>query len=410
MAVTYIHPDLQEILEVTSGIFTYQEQISAAFQKCCGYTEEQADEIREYVGKKKKDKMDKIIPEIRERLAAGGWNQSQIESFVSLCIAASSYSFNKSHGICYAYLGFVCQYLKTNHPLEWWTSVLQNAKAEKLEEHARHCREFLLPPDVNESDLDFYIVDGRRERIVYPLSRVKGVKAAGENIVHHRPFASLADYMARVPRNKAMMEEEGRTTGVANRGVVAALIWAGAFDALCKVTDAMDRVRVFREYLDLREIRGKAREAEEARLPTNEFEVLMAQNASLPLNSADFSGLIARQRNVRILDLAKLHDRPEREYVRVAGYVQEARAHVDKKKRPMMFLKLVDKSNTVDVTVFADLFAQRKDVLHEGAVLLCGGNINDYNGRRNISANDVVAFGEVEIEKEEEKPATTEPA
>jgi DNA polymerase-3 subunit alpha len=405
--VTYVHPDLEEILRGTSGIFVFQEEIAAAFVKCCGYTEEQADEIREIVGKKKKDKMDKILPDIRERLAASGWNQSQIESFISLCVASSSYSFNASHSAAYAYIGFLCQYLKVHYPLEWWTSVLQNSKAEDLEINARYCRDFLLSPSINESDLDFYILDGRREKIVYPLSRVKGVKTAGETIVSYRPYASFEDFIERVPRNKAMAEAENLTTGKVGKGVVSALIWAGAFDELCGVKGVLDRIGVYRRYLDLREIRGKARQEEEEKLPRDEFEVLMRQNASLPLNSADFSGLIARKQNVQILDLAKLGKQRDRTYVRVAGYVQEARRHKDKNKNDMMFLTLVDKSNAVSVTVFSDLYEKKKDILKEGSVLLAGGNISDFKGRRSIAASDIVAFGEVEIEKEEKSPTQT---
>ena len=401
MPVTYIHPDLEEILAPTMGIFVFQESIMAAFVKCCGYTDAEADEIREIVGKKKKDKMDKILPEIRQRLTSGGWNNRQIESFISLCIAASSYSFNSAHSRAYSRLGFICQFLKVHYPLEWWTSVLQNSKADDLELNARHCRDFLLPPNINRSDLDFYIVDGRQEKIVYPLSRVKGVKAAGDHIIAHRPYASFEDFMARVPRTKVMMKAEGLTTGMVNKGVVSALIWAGAFDELCGVREPLERVAVYREYLAIREIGGKDLQTEEARLPRTEFDVLMRQNASLPLNSADFSGLIARQQNVRILDLAKLGDCDPGRYVRVAGYVQEARGHVDKKKRAMMFLTLVDKSNVVSVTVFADLFEQKKAILREGAVLMAAGTVGDYNGRRSVAASDVVAFGEVEIEKTE---------
>lgn len=92
--VTFLHPDLEPILKSTDGIYTFQEQIMASFVKCCGYSEEKADEIREIIGKKKADVMAKLLPEIRERLAARQWSGDQIDSFISLCVAASSYSFN----------------------------------------------------------------------------------------------------------------------------------------------------------------------------------------------------------------------------------------------------------------------------------------------------------------------------
>ena len=93
--VTFLHEDLEEILAPTHGIVLFQEQIAAMFQKSCGYSGEQADEIRDIIGKKKADKMSEILPEIRKRLADRGWNAEQTAAFVSLCVASSSYSFNK---------------------------------------------------------------------------------------------------------------------------------------------------------------------------------------------------------------------------------------------------------------------------------------------------------------------------
>lgn len=406
--VTYVHPDLEDILSNTVGIFVFQEQVAAAFQRCCGFTEERADEIREIVGKKKIDKMEKILPEIRERLVAAGWSASQVASFVSLCIAASSYSFNASHSAAYAYLGYVCQYLKTHYPLEWWTSVLQNSKAEDLELNARHCRQFLLPPDVNHSDLDFYILDGVREKIVYPLSRVKGVKSAGPTLVKYRPYTSLEDFVERVPRSKEMKEAAGITGvgGTANRGVVAALIWSGAFDELCGVKEPMGRVDVYRRYLDARGVRNKPRLDEEAALPTNEFEVLMRQNTSLPLNAADFSGLISKQTGISILDPERLDKARGGQYVRVAGYVQSVRVIKIKKAgpscgKPMAFIDLVNRSRVVSVTVFPDTYEPNVDMLKEGRVLLVGGKVDDFRGRRAILADHLQSFGEAELDPEE---------
>lgn len=93
--VEYLHPSLREILEETQGIFSFQEQVQKAFQVCCGFSEERSDEIREIIGKKKKEQMDLLLPEIRGSLANHGWNVTQIESFISVCVAAAGYSFNK---------------------------------------------------------------------------------------------------------------------------------------------------------------------------------------------------------------------------------------------------------------------------------------------------------------------------
>lgn len=95
MPVTYLHPDLEEVLATTHGIPCFQEQIMKIFMRCCGYSEEKSDEIREVIGKKQRGVMEGLLADIRIRLQNAGWSVSQIESFISLCVAASSYSFNR---------------------------------------------------------------------------------------------------------------------------------------------------------------------------------------------------------------------------------------------------------------------------------------------------------------------------
>lgn len=91
----YMHPDMEASLSSTLGICIYQEQLMRLFQDCCGFSEERADEIREIVGKKKRDQIDAILPEIRCVLAERQWTTEQIDSFISLIQAAGSYVFNK---------------------------------------------------------------------------------------------------------------------------------------------------------------------------------------------------------------------------------------------------------------------------------------------------------------------------
>lgn len=92
---SYVHPDMENALSQTLGICLFQESAQQLFQDCCGFSAERADEIREIIGKKKKDQMDAILPEIRRTLRERDWSSAQIESFISLCVASSSYSFNK---------------------------------------------------------------------------------------------------------------------------------------------------------------------------------------------------------------------------------------------------------------------------------------------------------------------------
>lgn len=58
--ITYIHPSLEEFLNVTYGVICYQEQVMRIAQKLAGFTLEETDDLRKAIGKKKADLMNKV--------------------------------------------------------------------------------------------------------------------------------------------------------------------------------------------------------------------------------------------------------------------------------------------------------------------------------------------------------------
>lgn len=92
--VTYVHPGLEPILKDTYGIAVYQEELQQIFSELAGYSPEEADQIRELIAKKKKQDMEKTLPEIRSRLKDRGWTDDQTQVLINLCISSASYSFN----------------------------------------------------------------------------------------------------------------------------------------------------------------------------------------------------------------------------------------------------------------------------------------------------------------------------
>ena len=380
----YIHPSMEDALKSTLGVALYQEQVMAMFQQCCGFSEERADEIREFIGKKKKDRMDAILPEIRSVLRERGWSPAQSESFISLCVASSSYSFNRSHSAAYAYLGYVCQFLKTHFPLEWWTSVLQNSSSDDIRENAKFCRDFIITPDVNQSDMDFYIIDGARGKIVYPLGMVRGVKKAAAEIASKRPFASLQDFYERIDRR------------LVHRGIISSLIWAGAFDRLCFITDPEARNDIFKAYLELRGVRKEINEFAAA----DKFNCLLRQNYALPLNAADFSTTIAEMTGLRMIGLQEALALGDKRSVVVAGSIDEIKQVRTKKGEQMAFVRLADRSVTAEMTIFPMLFADIGPRLKKNEVVLIWGKTNSYNDKMSIIVDKIRFFGEVPLEQE----------
>ena len=220
---TYAHPGMKPILEETYGCAAYQEQLQQMFVDLAGYSLEEADYLREVLAKKKRQDMEKALPELRSRLAERGWTEKQQDVFVSLCIASSAYSFNKAHSAAYATVAYICAYLKTKHPIEWWTAVLQNAKIEDIREkgyaQVLQRKGILELPSVNGPTDTFKPDHGQVYAPLYLIDRV-GDTACME-IQRARDeggdFKSFQDFFDRVDARKV------------NEGVVHNLILCEAF-------------------------------------------------------------------------------------------------------------------------------------------------------------------------------------
>jgi DNA polymerase-3 subunit alpha len=251
LAVTYVHPGLESILSETHGVAVYQEQLQQIFSDLAGYSQEEADEIRELVAKKEKDLMEKKLPEIKARLRERGWDEKQIQVLISLCEASASYSFNKAHSASYATVAYQCMFLKHHFPLEWWTAVLQNAKVEDIREkgYAYAIKEILVLPHVNGPMDTFELKDGK---VHAPLYLIEGVGDAACRSIRSSfekdgPFKTFQDFYERLAGPSIDLK------------VMHALILCGAFSQICPLPakDLLFLYHAFRRVQELKIGRGK---------------------------------------------------------------------------------------------------------------------------------------------------------
>lgn len=223
--ITYAHPDTEPILKDTYGVAVYQEQLQQMFSDLAGYTPEEADEMREKIAKKKRQDMEKAIPELKRRLAERKWTENQIEVFVNLCIASAAYSFNRAHSASYGMVAYQSMFLKFYYPLEWWTAVLQNAKVEDIREkgYANAVKDKLVLPHVNGPTDTFDLRDDGK--IHSPLYLIDGIgDAACLAIQNERllngDFKNFLDFFDRIDRRAV------------NQGVMHSLIICGMFEQI----------------------------------------------------------------------------------------------------------------------------------------------------------------------------------
>ncbi|NBV41787.1 DNA polymerase III subunit alpha, partial [bacterium] len=228
--VKYDLPELEPILNETYGMIVYQEQVMQIASAVGGFTLGQSDMLRRAMGKKKKEEMDQMRDAFLEGAKAKAIDLEKATRIFELCYKFAEYGFNKSHSAAYALISYQTAYLKANYSVEYMAALLSSilGLGERTSIYIQECRSMgipILPPDVNQSGVDFTIVkdDQGRLGIRFGLGAVKNVgEGAIESVIQTRktPFKDLMDFCMRVDLKQA------------NKRVVESLIKAGAMDSI----------------------------------------------------------------------------------------------------------------------------------------------------------------------------------
>jgi DNA polymerase-3 subunit alpha len=226
-----IHPELKEplaeILGGTYGLIVYQEQVMAVAQKLAGYSLGQADILRRAMGKKKKSELDKQFAGFSQGMQDNGYSMAAVKTLWDILLPFSDYAFNKAHSAAYGVISYWTAYLKAHFAPEYMAALLTSVGDDKDKSaiYLNECRRMgitVLPPDVNESALNFTPV-GNDIRFGMGAIRNVGVNAVEAMVAAREKegaYTSFKDYLMKVP------------AVVCNKRTIESLIKAGAFDSL----------------------------------------------------------------------------------------------------------------------------------------------------------------------------------
>ncbi|MBE7044052.1 MAG: DNA polymerase III subunit alpha [Ruminococcaceae bacterium] len=236
--VTYKHPLLEKILNVTYGCMVYQEQVMEIVRVMAGYSLGNADLLRRVISKKKTalmeverqnfiyGKKDENGNQLIEGCINRGIDEKTAIAVFDEMYDFANYAFNKSHAAAYAYITYQTAYLKTFYPVEYMAALISNAgDMDKMNQYIMNCKEMgidRLPPDVNQSEDLFTVENGA---IRFGMASVKNVGVGFiQSVVREREangkFLNFADFITRMT-GKDM-----------NKRAVESLICCGAFDSM----------------------------------------------------------------------------------------------------------------------------------------------------------------------------------
>ena len=234
--IAYPHEKLRDILEETSGIWVYQEQVMETAQVLAGFSLGEADILRRAMGKKIKSEMQALETDFVDRSV-----RNQVPREVAVDIFAdlekfAGYGFNKSHAVAYALISYRTAYLKAHHPADFFAAMMtiESGNRDKLNlfhDEITSRGISLLPPDINRSRTEFTVeaMNGNQPAVRCGLGTLRGVgNAAMDVVVNERNragrFTDLWD-LARRSRKAELNKEhfENLAEGGALDGLLAGL-------------------------------------------------------------------------------------------------------------------------------------------------------------------------------------------
>ncbi len=240
-SITYDCPQLEAILKPTYGCIVYQEQVMQIVRDLAGYSWGRSDLVRRAMSKKKAYVMEQerknFIYGNEEEGVKGcvnnGIDEKVADRIYDEMIDFAKYAFNKSHAACYAVVSFQTAYLKTYYPVEFMaalmTSVIDNTS--KVAGYIYACKQMnigILPPDVNESQMEFTVENGK---IRFAMAAIKSLgRPTIQAILKERgvngSFVSMQDFVTRM-------------STALNKRAIENFVKAGAFDTFGHTRKAM---------------------------------------------------------------------------------------------------------------------------------------------------------------------------
>jgi len=407
--VTYLFPELEDILKETYGIIVYQEQVQLIAAKIASYSLGEADLLRRAMGKKIASEMAEQRGRFLQGAQANKFDLKKSEELFDLMAKFAEYGFNKSHAAAYCVVAAQTAWLKSYYPVEFFAAMLSTemSDTDKVVQYVKDARAHRIEvkaPHVNYSEHKFSV---KGDTIYFGLGAIKGVgESAVEAIIEarqslpQREFSSLEEFFQYVDLRRV------------NKKVVECLIKAGAFDGF-----GYHRAQLFEGYIKIIEAAENKRadreigqgslfslseeeQSNEIDLPdaepwskslrlANEKEVLGFYLSEHPLTGIE--NVIRPLVSSPIGGLLKLEGKQK---VRVGGLMAGLREVITRKGTRMGFAQLEDLGGTVELVIFPDPYQKYQTLIQGEPIVIVEGNLEKDGDKVKILAETIVTLDE----------------
>lgn len=409
---TFLDPRMADYLDFSYGLLVYQDDVLLTAIKLGGYSWLEADTLRKAMGKK--------IPEVMRAEKAklvegfvryGKISEAKAEALWKLIEPFAAYGFNKAHAACYGKVAYQTAYMKANYPVEYMAAVLtaDSGDTASIATFVGECERMhipVLPPDVNESGVDFTVAGEKKDTIRFGLMTIKNFgEGVSQAIIEERkkngPFTSLSDFLSRVGSKNL------------NRKSLESLIKCGALDRFADEAGGRAGLLAHIELL-LSFHRDTTAEHQQDSLFGGMPDMNVAPTLTLPKIAEETSiadklawekellgiyvsghPLDAHAQTVAksALTISAINAEPQAGMpVILPVMVAEVRTVVTKSGDRMAFVKFEDKTGSIEGVVFPKLFREHMTAITSGNCLLIKGNVSNRNGETSLSIENLRAL------------------
>jgi DNA polymerase-3 subunit alpha len=315
-------------------------------------------------------------------------------------------------------IAYQTAYLKANYPEAYMAALMTSDydDTDRLAIEITECKHMgitVLPPDVNQSFVEFAVVPGEKE-IRFGLAAIKNVgTGVVEEILRARGnggFDSLEDFLTRV------------SSRIVNRKPMESLIKAGAFDRYgdrSTLLHNLDLLLAFATRLQKQANSGQTdifgnledTAADKPRLelqvsssPVDSHEQLLWERELLGLylsqHPLELFETILGEQTVPLNTITADHDGKS---VSVGGAITDVREITTKNGQKMAFVKVEDRYGEIEVVLFPSSYQRTIGLWERDRVVLVRGKIN----ARDRSGN---GSGEVKIMADDAREITSQQA
>jgi error-prone DNA polymerase len=387
---------MDKILGRTHGVAMFPDQIMQIAMDVCGFSSNQADNLRRSLGKERsalsiESESNKLYP----ALIKAGISNELATDILNRTQGFASYGFPEAHAASYGSLAFKSAFLKAHFPAEYLCALINSQPMGfyridfLISEAVRNSQVKVLPVDPTKSDWDAKMEGFKTIRMGFRDIRKAQREVVEQLIVERnkRLFISIEDFIARTHFEKDVLNN---------------LTIANAFECF-----GIDRRHSFWKSLAFKNLMGQKRDLFQLSLFDENTKVDETRDLFAPMSELEealidyrtigysLKGSLMTQLRLEVPHLPSTNSKTIKKLQRNSHLHCAGILLVDQRPPPAKgfgFITLEDEYGTIDLVLRPDVYDQYKPIFRSSRFLVVSGKLQKMDDHCTVLADTIESF------------------